>query len=518
MRNSPRVHWCCTALLLASLALCAAQEQGTLGYLPPGTPEVGGIEHMVLIYHGMSGRVPWTREAIMPYVAYVDEQGVPQDWFFDSFLFTEFATDKGTYLHLHREGTPLPTADDWVWLADGWFRPTTGLVGLEQAVGEVAGRLGPPEHRSRVVIAMPVPLSDDTAFGPLPGQQDKLDFRVTEDRLQALQWYVQRVLDQWRERDNRHLELVGFYWSGEYTPPADHETIRCTADYLHAMGYKLFQIPFSTDFSIWRDLRLDAIMPHPVYYTRTADAHLVHLLWAARKARIYSMGVQLEVDGRVLTEERFRERFVAAMDAGAHYGWMQGALMGYYEGGGAVKQLAATPGVGRDLYRMLYEYVKGTYVPSGEHDFSGLPLISSGNLALASGGAKIQGCVRDEDRPELAPEKIIDGDLGCTGSSGFGYFSWPGGFIIELPEAATAARTQTLLHDLADQEFQYRIETSLDGQVWELAVDKSEGRWCSWQVDVFAPRQARYIRFVGLHNSLNSNFQVVEFEVYSDAE
>jgi len=448
----------------------------------------------------------------------VDEQGIPQDWFFDSFLFIEFATDKGTYIHFHPKDSPLPTIDDWVWLADGWFRPTTGLIGLEQAVAEVADKLGPADRKAKVVIGMPMPSTDDTAFGPLPGEQNKLDFSATDDRLRALQWYIQRVLEQWRDRNYQHLELVGFYWTNEYTPPADYELISCTSDYLHAMGYKLFQIPYSGDFSVWRQIGFDAIMPHPVYYTRKADAHLVHLWWAARKAYTYNMGFELELDGRALTDETYMERMVAALDAGACYGWMKGALMSYYEGGGAVRQFAATPGIGRDLYRKLYEYVKGTYVPSGRYDFSDLPLIPSGNLALASGGAKIHGCVRPDDAPELAPEKIIDGEMTYAGSSGYGYFRWPGSFIIELPRTATVARTQTLLHDSANQEFQYRIETSLDGQDWDLAVDKSEGKWRSWQVDAFAPRQAKYVRFVGLHNSLSGNVQVIEFEIYSDVK
>ena len=56
--------------------------------------------------------------------------------------------------------------------------------------------------------------------------------------------------------------------------------------------------------------------------------------------------------------------------------------------------------------------------------------------------------------------------------------------------------------------------SSLDGEAWEPAVDKSEGEWRGWQVDTFAPRAARYVRFTGLYNSANSLFQVVEFEVY----
>ena len=81
------------SLLLASTTLLG-QEAPKPSYLAPGTPEVGGVRHLCLIYHGMQSRVPWTSDAIMPYVAYVDEDGVPTDWLFDSFLFIEFLPRK----------------------------------------------------------------------------------------------------------------------------------------------------------------------------------------------------------------------------------------------------------------------------------------------------------------------------------------------------------------------------------------------------------------------------------------
>jgi len=85
--------------VLLMLATNAWPQGGSLSYQPPGGAEVGGIEDLVLIYHGTKARVPWTKDNILPYVAYLDEQGRPRDWFFDSFLFIEFALDSGTWFH-----------------------------------------------------------------------------------------------------------------------------------------------------------------------------------------------------------------------------------------------------------------------------------------------------------------------------------------------------------------------------------------------------------------------------------
>lgn len=509
------------ALLAAVVGVRA--EHDARAYLRPGTPQVGGIRDLCLIYHGTKKRTAWTKEALMPYVTYVDAEGKPQGWLFDSFLFIEFATDNGAWLHAYREAEAQATAEDWAWLADCWFREQTGLIGMEQAVGEASRLLGETDYTVSIVITMPKAMEQITAFGPLEGQEKVLDFSNAHGQHAAMSWYIERVLTQWQEQEYEHLKLAGFYWLSESISREDHALVRWTAEYLHERGQKLYWIPYygARGVNDWQELGIDAVMLQPNYFFRE-ETPLERLLGAAKRADRHGTGIEIEFDMRALTSESFRQRFYAYLDAGVKYGWMNGALLGYYEGGSAVKLFAESPGVGRELYDAVYRFVKGTYEASGSEGLADLDFVvrdNSNNLALAQNGAKIHGCIRHEDQPELAPEKIIDGDIYFYGGmNGFGYFAWPGSFTIELAETATVARTQTMLHDLAQQAFQYRIETSLDNENWEPAVDKNDGDWRGWQVDRFAPRSAKYVRFTGLHNSANSLFQVVEFEVYSSQE
>ncbi len=512
-------HTALPLILTLASAGCAAAEERSLSYLPRGTPQVGGVRHLCLIYHGMERRVSWTKDAIMPYVAHVDEDGRPRDWLFDSFLFIEFSTDERVQLHHAREGAPLPTIADWQWLAETWFRENTGLVGLERAVEEAALALGEPDHTVNVVITLPIPLSPIKAFGPLPGEAQPLDFTRESDRQAALRWYIDAILDRWQQRDFKHLNLVGFYWLAETIPSADNAIVEWTAAHIYGLGYKLYWVPYfgARGVPSWRDRGIDAVMLQPNHFF-TPEPDVQRLLAAAKKARMAGTGIEIEFDGRALDSEDHRQRFWAYLDAGVKYGWMKDAILGYYEGGGAVRMFAERPGLGRELYDAVHRFVKGTYEPSGKVDLSNLNLIerdNTDNLALASKGARIVGCIRRDDEPELVPEKIIDGDIDFYGGmSGFGYFAWPGSFTVELPEASTVARTQTMLWDLDGRHFRYRIETSLDADTWELAADKSEGEWVGWQLDTFPARRARYLRFTGLYNSENSLFQVVEFEAY----
>lgn len=514
-----------SALLPAALALVialpgAAQE---LRYLPPGTEAGSGIEDLVLIYHGQRNRVPWTRENLLPYVAYLDAEGRPRDWFFDGFLFIEFATDDGVYIHHYRETTRLPTIDDWVWLAESWFRPNVGLAGLEQAVAQVAAALGPADRRARVVITLPIPLAQDHAFGPLPGEEETLDLANEQDAHRALAWYIDRVRAQWDAADYRHLELVGFYWTAESVPEAQVPPARRTSDYLHALGLKHFWIPYygAAGYNTWRDTGFDAVMLQPNYFFTAEERPLTHFRTHALRAQVANTGVEVEFDTRALTDERFRGRFYAYLDAGAFYGWMTDALLGYYEGGRAVLDFYHGGEPGRVLYDAVYRFVKGTWKPTGGNEFEPITPIerdSTANLAPAARGAVVHDAPQvPEWAPGITPEKMIDGEVhDYGGMHGFTAFYIPGAVTIELPEVATVARTQLLLFDLDGRFFRYRIDTSVDGVTWQPAVDKSEGEWRSWQVDRFEPRPAKFIRLTCLHNSANPICQVVELEVYSD--
>lgn len=512
------------ALLSAALALAialpgAAQE---LGYLPPGTEASAGIEDLVLIYHGQQSRVAWTCENLLPYVAYLDEDGRPQDWFFDGFLLIEFATDDGVYIHHYRETTRLPTIEDWAWLAESWFRPEVELAGLEQAVAQVAAAIGPADRRAMVVITLPIPLAQDHAFGPLPGEDRTLDLAQPADARRALAWYIDRVRAQWEAADYQHLELVGFYWTAESVPEAQVPLARWTSEHLHDLGLRHFWIPYygAAGYNAWREAGFDAVMLQPNYFFTADDRPLTHFRTHAQRAQAANTGVEVEFDTRALTDEHFRGRFYAYLDAGAFYGWMTDALLGYYEGGRAILDFYRGGDEGRALYDAVYRFVKGTWEPTGENEFEPISPIErdpDANLALAARGAVVHGTPDvPEWLPGITPEKMIDGAIhDYGGMHGFTAFYIPGAVTIELPEVATVARTQVMLFDLDGRFFRYRIDTSVDGESWQPAVDKSAGEWRGWQVDRFAPRPARFIRFTCLYNSANPICQVVELEVYA---
>lgn len=488
-------------------------------YLRPGTPEVAGVRHLVLIYAGGRSRVAWDAENLLPYVAYVNRQGKPQDWLFDSFLWIEYATNDGVLLHLPTKGKRAITVADWQWLLDAFLDPAHGVGQLEACVKAAANHLQGKDHQVNLVITMPTPLTISKTFGTVTTDGPSLDFSRDADRLTALQWYIRATMERLKKLNARHVRLVGFYWLAETIPPQDYAIVKQTSDFLHTLGMKLYWIPYFSagGLSVWRQLGIDATILQPNYFQNT-EIQSARLNVAALRALRAGSGVELEVDGRAITKPEFRQRYTDYLDAGVKYGFMDHALLGYYEGGGTLRQFAASKDAQiRDLYDQTYRFVKGTYRPLGNTPLASLdalpPPRSPENLALVARGAKITGDFLR--RPGLEAERLIDGNWpSYSGSNGFAAFYWPGHFTIELPRIHTISRTDVLLWDLDDRTFRYQIEISTNGQDWQRVADKSQVESHSWQTDRFVPTPARFVRFQGLHNSANSLFQVVKLEVY----
>ncbi|HQL94012.1 MAG TPA: DUF4855 domain-containing protein [Candidatus Hydrogenedentes bacterium] len=503
-----------------ALAFCALAAAADPGYFPPGDARTGGMRHLCLVYHGQQRRPAWTEEQLLPYVARVDAEGVPRSWLFDSFLLIEFATDDGKQLYHYDPRRAQPGHADWQWLADAWFREETGLIGLERALERAGTALGDPARVVNVVITLPVPEPQAGVFGVLPGGGAPLDFSRPADRMAALRWYMDTVRARFDAAAYRHLRLEGFYWTGESVSPDLEETVRGTADRCHAGGLRLYWIPYfsARGAAQWRALGFDAMMLQPNYFFE-GDGGIARLALAARRARAYGSGVEIEFDGRALRSAEHRQRLFDYLDAGARYGWQAGALTGWYEGGGALGLLArdADPEV-RALYDAVCDYVQNRRVPGDVERLPALPeppAPRGDNLALASRGAKVTGAL-DNGNPDLAPGKMLDGDTsGYSGSSGLTWFSIPGSVTVELPETARVAETRILFFDLDGRTYTYTVETSADGQIWEPAADHRADPVHGWQADVFSPRAARFLRLTGLTNSTGQPLmQVVEFEAY----
>ena len=198
----------------------------------------------MLIYIDAQAPVPQDTRTLLPYVTYVDRQGKPQDWFFDSFLWLGYITSDGANLSRSVAGSRAIRKADWQWLLDALFDRQHGVGQLDACAREAAKSLPDKDHRINLVITMPTPLATMKDFGPVEPGGPLLDFSRDADRLAAMKWYIRTALERWKKIDAPHVRLVGFYWLDETIPPANRAIVKQTADYLHSQGMKLYWIPF----------------------------------------------------------------------------------------------------------------------------------------------------------------------------------------------------------------------------------------------------------------------------------
>ena len=134
--------------------------------------------------------------------------------------------------------------------------------------------------------------------------------------------------------------------------------------------------------------------------------------------------------------------------------------------------------------------------------------VMPGNVALATKGATVTG-------PTSNAAGLIDGIVtGYTGGTGFAMGSFPCEWTVTLPKPYLLREIRMLLWDNADRYYRYQIETSVDGNTFNMLADHSKGQYRSWQTISFAPRPVKAIRVKGLYNSANGGFHVVELEAY----
>jgi hypothetical protein len=358
-------HLLCCVLLAAVAPACAADS-----YLRPGTPEVGGVRHLMLIYSGAKSCPVWDAQKLLPYVTHVDRQGKPQDWFFDSFLWLQTATPDGVSLYYPTLGKRPPVKADWQWALDSFSDPAHGAAQLEACVQRAIEDLPEKNHRVNLVLTIPTAEVQSEDFGPIEPGGRSLDFRRTADRVAALQWYVREALGRWKKIEPAapHVRLAGFYWLRESIKPENRAVARQTADFVHAQGLKLYWIPYlgAAGIDEWRDLGIDATMIQPNYAFGRKKLPPERLAATARLALRTRSGLEIEIDPGAVANAELRARYLAYLDAGVKYGFMDRAVLGYYEGGSTFARCAASPDAElRNLYDQTYRFVKGTYRPQG---------------------------------------------------------------------------------------------------------------------------------------------------------
>lgn len=130
--------------------------------------------------------------------------------------------------------------------------------------------------------------------------------------------------------------------------------------------------------------------------------------------------------------------------------------------------------------------------------------------------AKRRHPLEEIQRPELATNgNYTDYD----GARGFAHFKWPGSYTLVLDQPELVSSIRFLLWDKTERAYNYVLSVSEDGEVWvkvaeiqNKEVDGTQG----WQIVNFAkPTNLRFTKLEGTWGSANSDFHLVEFEIWT---
>lgn len=291
-----------------SLLLAAILSVAPISALADGNVNQYGydpkISDLALIYAGNTNRPAWTKEQLRPYVTHVYADG-HEEWFFDAFLFLEFS--KGSVAFQNGLGLQPAQQSDWQALLDDYFAEGYKLDAIDKLIDEKKATLGEPPLRHRVVITCCAPAKLPTnAWSRTPwGQVDGKDIRFisTADRVTAVKWYVDQVIEKWQAANFKNLDLEGVYWieEGLYS---NSEIIPEINDYIHSKGLRSYWIPYYTNneqyWSQWKDtynFDMCYIQPNYAFLDKDGNTKPFSLLTnTVDAAKSYGMGLELEFE------------------------------------------------------------------------------------------------------------------------------------------------------------------------------------------------------------------------------
>lgn len=331
--------------------------------------EVLNSTDMVLIYGGGHQRNPysWDQERIKAYVTYMDmEQNLY--WLFDSFLFLEIMDKNPDGVNkMFASGYGIESANqtDWSNLIDYYFQSESGIGALDNCIQEETSILGKPEKKRQIIVGIPEPIihenpaqisSSTTYWGNIG---DKLlNFSITDDRIRACEWYIDKVRAKFNQMKYKNIELAGFYWIAEEATNS-RSILENIASYLNKLKYSFNWIPYygADGYSQWQNFGFNNAYLQPNYFF---DSSLPYsrLTDACQKAIKYNMDMELEFDNNALNSNGKAYRLVDYLDAYKQYGIWVNKSLAYYQGSAALFALKnSTDANDQDLYHKLCEFI-----------------------------------------------------------------------------------------------------------------------------------------------------------------
>ncbi len=298
-----------------------------------------------------------TREIAMPLVAYLDQNGRPVDWMFDSFIFYSMWLYHEQSLEGWRKPPTQAYIDSWIsYLFDGHQ-----VVNLDATVAELKVALSRPDYRMKVFLSVPV----DSYNVNMP----------------SIRQNINKLLTRWKSLNPLNLRLIGFYWgytedlwaiAGDPSKVDDEDRaiLRATSDYLHSKSLKLLIKPYSPAWYIeeYQGLGVDYVIMQPNYVGCSKEvptcrwipddplALFKNVNEAIGAGYVEGAEFEIPVKGSVLIRD-WRDNLRTYFQQAYLYGWNKNKANVYYHGAD-ISLMGRKPDPDyRAAYEKIYQFI-----------------------------------------------------------------------------------------------------------------------------------------------------------------
>ncbi len=343
-------------------------------YLDRGA--LGGDTDIVCFHAGYSPEneiiVNNTKDAFIPYVAYIDEKKKITDTMFDSvmFLIYQGKCPSGGNLTIAGGTTVM---SDWEMLLDSYFAKDYNLSALDAATAELKQTLSlPKDHKTSVYLTVPYPKISDNDFGDYDGDgvTDKID--SYEACLAVTEWFLEEVEARYEAAGFENIELKGYFCNNEGLTRQyydyEFDFARDAAKLMRDRGLKCVMIPYYQAVGIDAndELMLDAMLMQPnlSFNDTLKDNPEGMMLDFAETAKQFGLGIQMEIaDGVRWEPEQLGKYYMQYLISASQNRLMTETVHAYYNGAGPGVFYDCAKSTNANLriyYDLTYKFIKGT--------------------------------------------------------------------------------------------------------------------------------------------------------------
>lgn len=312
-------------------------------------------QDIALIWGGDVG----SDDRLLPYVAYLDENGNIADFFMDGFIY--LTSSAGFPSGNKPYGESVKT--DWDYLFDSTFNGKNGFDKLDEVVGQVKTALNKPDYKAQAYFSIPSLRESMKDFGDVDGDGVSEDLSVPADRKKVLDWYIGLVMAEFESRNYQNIEFDGFYWLNEDVgyEVDDSHIITEAGDAVKAAGTNFIWVPYYTAnrYYLADEMGFDLMCMQPNYMF-DLEKHEHRFELSADQTKWLNMSVEIEHSFEALGDPLYVRNYMLYLYYGVKYGY-DDAILIYFDDRNDYELMAKSKDpMCRLQYDATYKFVKDT--------------------------------------------------------------------------------------------------------------------------------------------------------------